>query len=64
VAIRKVWALIITSSICWMTGCTAVQAVRDQDVIRARLLDLYTSQIMDNLVRARNGLPAPRDKRS
>jgi hypothetical protein len=29
----------------------------DQDRIRCALLDLYTNQIMDNLIRAQNGLP-------
>lgn len=30
---------------------------KDHDLIRTTLLDLYTNQIMDNLVRAKNGLP-------
>jgi hypothetical protein len=30
---------------------------KDQDLIRNALLDLYTNQIMDNLVRAANGMP-------
>ena len=39
-------------------GCTSVGRVKiDQECIRTALLDLYTSQVMDNLVRAVNGLP-------
>jgi len=38
-------------------GCRSAQLAQDQDQFRARLLDLYTNQIMDNLVRADQGLP-------
>ena len=38
-------------------GCRSTQLAQDQDQFRARLLDLYTNQIMDNLVRADQGLP-------
>jgi hypothetical protein len=40
-----------------LTGCATHGLQRDQDQIRHALLDLYTNQIMDNLVRQRNGLP-------
>jgi hypothetical protein len=45
--------------ICCMgsCGCVVEQLRNDQDKIRLTLLDLYTDELMDNLVRARNGLP-------
>lgn len=39
------------------TGCATQQVHADHDKIRCVLLDLYTDQIMDNLIRAANGLP-------
>jgi hypothetical protein len=39
------------------TGCAVSELRSDQDRIRATLLDLYTNQIMDNLIRAGNGMP-------
>src|SRR4051794_21243067 len=38
-------------------GCRSQQLAHDQDQFRGVLLDLYTNQIMDNLVRTKNGLP-------
>jgi hypothetical protein len=38
-------------------GCAVTELRSDQDKIRTALLDLYTNQIMDNLIRASNGLP-------
>jgi hypothetical protein len=38
-------------------GCRAQQLCQDQDRIRCCLLDLYTNQILDNLIRAYEGLP-------
>jgi hypothetical protein len=38
-------------------GCRSAQLAYDQNQFRARLLDLYTDQIMDNLMRAEQGLP-------
>jgi hypothetical protein len=38
-------------------GCRAQQLARDQDHIRNAVMDLHTNQIMDNLIRARKGLP-------
>jgi hypothetical protein len=51
------WALmtLICASLC--SGCAVHQAHKDQDLIRTTLLDLYTHQIMDNLIRTANGLP-------
>ena len=52
---RKIMAL----GLCCMgvAGCAVHQARNDQEKIRRCVLDLYTEQIMDNLVRAANGLP-------
>ena len=38
-------------------GCAAPQACKEQERIRCCVLQLLTDQIMDNLVRAANGLP-------
>lgn len=38
-------------------GCRAQQLQHDQDSIRVAVMDMYTNQIMDNLVRAHNGYP-------
>jgi hypothetical protein len=38
-------------------GCAVAELRSDQDKIRTVLLDLYTNQIMDNLIRAENGMP-------
>ena len=38
-------------------GCAVSGVYRDQDRLRSALLDLYTDQIMDNLIRASNNLP-------
>lgn len=46
--------LLLASLSC---GCRSTQLARDQDAIRSCVLDLHTNQIMDNLVRAKNGLP-------
>jgi hypothetical protein len=40
-----------------MAGCAGRGVHEDQDRIRVTLLDLYTNQIIDNLVRASNGQP-------
>jgi hypothetical protein len=39
------------------TGCAVHELRDDQDKIRCALLDLYTNQIIDNLIRASNGMP-------
>ena len=46
--------LLCLTSIC---GCAVRTLHKDQNQIRAALLDLYTDQIMDNIVRATNGMP-------
>lgn len=38
-------------------GCRSHQLQQDQDAIRVAVMDMYTNQIMDNLVRAHNGYP-------
>ena len=40
-----------------LSGCAVSQAHRSQDQIRCALLDLYTDQVMDNLIRAHNRMP-------
>ena len=49
--------LIFCLCIFTASGCAVVEAKKDHDLIRASLLDLYTNQILDNLIRASNGLP-------
>ena len=50
--------LLLTCFSCFLfSGCAVHQLRDDQDKIRSVLLELYTNQIMDNLVRAVNGLP-------
>src|SRR5262245_44154382 len=39
------------------SGCRVRQLQMDQDRFRCALIQMQTSQIMDNLVRAYNGLP-------
>ena len=38
-------------------GCRSQRLIADQSTFRSQLLDLYTDQLMDNLIRARKGLP-------
>lgn len=40
-----------------VSGCAVQQLHKDQDQMRSALLDLYTNQIMDNLMRAHEGMP-------
>ena len=40
-----------------LSGCASAELGRDQDNLRTTLLDLYTDQLMENLVRAYNGMP-------
>src|SRR6516165_1193156 len=40
------------------SGCASVSEVKhDQDKIRNALIDLYTNQVIDNLILAANGMP-------
>jgi hypothetical protein len=43
--------------LAFLPGCRAEQLESDQDRFRSALLQLETNQIMDNVVRAYNGLP-------
>ena len=47
-----IFCLVISSG-----GCVVHELASDQDQIRQTLLDLYTDQVMDNLVRASKGMP-------
>jgi len=38
-------------------GCRSQQLACDQNKFRCQILDLYTDQIMDNLIRVDQGLP-------
>jgi hypothetical protein len=49
--------LFVLTLIVAADGCAVRALNRDQDQIRSALLDLYTNQIMDNLIRAHNGMP-------
>ncbi len=40
-----------------VAGCAVDQVHKDQDKLRCALLELYTDQIADNLIRASNGMP-------
>jgi hypothetical protein len=40
-----------------LCGCQAVQVAHDGESFRHALLDMYTDQAFDNLIRAREGLP-------
>jgi hypothetical protein len=53
---RRLVLLACTLTMC-LAGCATRELCGDQDKIRCCLLDLYTNQIMDNLVRASNGMP-------
>lgn len=52
---RKVWIALLL--LVTLSGCVVKQLQKDQDQIRIALLDLYTNQIIDNLIRAHNGMP-------
>jgi hypothetical protein len=54
---RRLSSLFLVFILLGCLGCRSEQLARDQDQFRMRLLDLYTNQIMDNLVRAEQGLP-------
>src|SRR6267378_192499 len=40
-----------------LSGCAVHETHKDHDLIRTTLLELYTNQIMDNLVRTANRFP-------
>jgi hypothetical protein len=49
----------ITACIIFLfcAGCAVPQVANDQDRLRGALLDLYTNQVMDNLIRTYNCMP-------
>jgi hypothetical protein len=47
-------ALCVAGSI---SGCATTEVKVDQDKIRTAMIDLYTNQVIDNLILAANGLP-------
>jgi hypothetical protein len=49
--------VVVIAVILACLGCRAQQLARDQNHIREAVMDLHTNQIMDNLIRARHGLP-------
>lgn len=52
------WLLLFAVALpCTSIGCAVGQAHSTQDQIRCSLLDLYTDQVMDNIVRTHNRLP-------
>ena len=53
--IRRAIAILLCGAA--LSGCAVHEVHKDHDLIRTTLLDLYTNQIIDNLVRISNGLP-------
>lgn len=53
--VRSVFVILLCGTV--LPGCAVHELHKDQDLIRTTLLDLYTNQIIDNLVRASNGMP-------
>ncbi len=54
----RLFVVLLLAPTCYLAfGCRSAQLKRDQDHMRCALLDLYTNQIMDNLIRAHNGYP-------
>jgi hypothetical protein len=53
--VRRVMGALLCASA--LSGCAVHEVHKDHDLIRDTLLDLYTNQIIDNLVRAKNGMP-------
>ena len=50
-------AFVLAALLLGAVGCRAQHLRRDQDEFRAALLSMETNQIMDNLVRAKQGFP-------
>lgn len=53
--IRRAFGILLC--VAGLSGCAVHEVHKDHDKIRTTLLDLYTNQIMDNLVRTANGMP-------
>ena len=56
--IRRIVAIVfIGCTLTGTSGCLARQIAKDGTDFRQALLDMYTDQAMDNLIRARNNMP-------
>ena len=53
---RSPWAVALCC-VLLASGCATRQLCGDEEKMRCCLLQLYTDQLMDNLIRASNGLP-------
>lgn len=53
----RIRTALLILGISGFSGCAVHEVHKDHDLIRTTLLDLYTNQVMDNLVRAAEGLP-------
>jgi hypothetical protein len=51
----QAWSVLLATVA--LVGCRAQQLRCDQDKFRSVVLEMHTNQIMDNLIRARQGLP-------
>jgi hypothetical protein len=56
-AMKKWTTALLLATLVLSTGCYRSQIRNDGDQVRQALLDMYTSQTMDNLIRARRDLP-------
>ena len=54
---RSLFPVVIGIFSVSLSGCATSEVKYDQDKIRTALIDLYTNQIIDNLILAANGLP-------
>jgi len=53
--VRWVFGIVLCGTM--LSGCAVHEVHKDHDLIRTTLLDLYTNQIIDNLIRAKNAMP-------
>src|SRR2546426_6899290 len=54
---RSLRSFILLACVVLTGGCLARQVARDGANFRTAIEDMYTDQIMDNLIRAHNNLP-------
>ncbi len=54
---NRIFTLLCLASMALATGCRARQLQHDQDSIRVAIMNMYSNQIMDNLIRAHQGYP-------
>jgi hypothetical protein len=55
--VTVLWGILLVGVPLCLTGCQSAQVERDGVDFRHALLDMYTEQTLDNLIRAREGLP-------